>query len=295
MLMTAEDAIRTIHMPEDMFSFEEARRTLAFEEFLVLQTGVASAKRVRKKVNAPQIKDVKCIADFARDLPFELTNAQKRVINEIAADIRKPIPMNRLVQGDVGSGKTIVAAAVMYAVAMQGYASVLMAPTEVLAKQHYSGLKKLFGKLDIKTAFLSGSQKAAERRENLELIESGEAKIVIGTHALITGSVQIPKLALAIADEQHRFGVRQRTALGGSETVHNLVMTATPIPRTLSLILCGDLDISTIDELPPAESLFQQWQLEKITEKRLKILCSTSLTRADRHILSVRLSRNPRQ
>lgn len=251
MLMTANDAIRTIHMPENMGEFEDARRTLAFEEFLVLQAGVASAKKLKKVIAAPQIKDVKCIADFAKGLSFELTNAQKRVINEISADIKKSVPMNRLVQGDVGSGKTIVAAAVMYAVAKQGFASVLMAPTEVLAKQHYESLTKLFDKLNIKTAFLSGSQKAAERNANMELISSGEAKIIIGTHALITGKVQIPNLALAIADEQHRFGVRQRTALGGNGTVHNLVMTATPIPRTLSLIMCGDLDISTIDELPP--------------------------------------------
>ncbi|MBQ3573849.1 MAG: ATP-dependent DNA helicase RecG, partial [Clostridia bacterium] len=199
----------------------------------------------------PQIADVKCIAEFAKKLPFELTGAQKRVINEIAADIKREVPMNRLVQGDVGSGKTVVAAAVMYAVARQGCSAVMMAPTEVLAKQHMGSLTKIFEQFGIKVAFLSGSQKAAERAENIALIESGEAKIVIGTHALITGKVQIPRLALAIADEQHRFGVRQRTALAGEQCVHTLVMTATPIPRTLSLILYGDLDISVIDELPP--------------------------------------------
>ena len=251
LLMTAGEAIHKIHEPEDFDSFDEARRTLAFEEFLILQTGVASAKQYNMEKKAPQIADVKCIAEFAKKLPFELTGAQKRVINEIAADIRREIPMNRLVQGDVGSGKTIVAAAVMYAVARQGYSAVMMAPTEVLAKQHMASLTRIFEQFGIKVAFLSGSQKAAERAENIALIESGEAKIVIGTHALITGKVKIPKLALAIADEQHRFGVRQRTALSGEQCVHTLVMTATPIPRTLSLILYGDLDISVIDELPP--------------------------------------------
>ncbi len=250
-LMAAEKAIRTIHQPEGFDDFEDARRTLAFEEFLVLQTGVASAKMYKGERTAPCISDVKCIAEFAKRLPFELTGAQKRVINEISADIKRTIPMNRLVQGDVGSGKTVVAASVMYATVKAGYSAVMMAPTEVLAKQHYSTLKKLFEPFGIKTAYLTGSQKAAERNENLEMILGGEAKIVVGTHALITGKVQIPKLALAITDEQHRFGVRQRTALSENGNVHTLVMTATPIPRTLSLILYGDLDISVIDELPP--------------------------------------------
>lgn len=250
-LIPTDTAIRIIHEPQSFDDFENARRTLAFEEFLVLQTGVAAAKQGRGDRTAPIISNVKCIAEFAESLPFKLTNAQKRVINEIAADIRRSTPMNRLVQGDVGSGKTIVAAAVMYAAAREGYASVLMAPTEVLASQHFRSMKKLFDPLGIGVAYLAGSQKAAERSENIRLIESGEAKVIIGTHALICGSVNIPRLALAITDEQHRFGVRQRTRLSEDGRVHTLVMTATPIPRTLSLILYGDLDISVIDELPP--------------------------------------------
>ncbi|MBQ7109105.1 MAG: ATP-dependent DNA helicase RecG [Clostridia bacterium] len=277
MLLDADDAIRKIHQPQDFDSFDLARRSLAFEEFLILQAGVASAKQYNKEKIAPKISDVKCIAEFARKLPFELTNAQKRVINEISADIKREVPMNRLVQGDVGSGKTIVAAAVMYAVAMDGYSAVLMAPTEVLAKQHLKSLSSVFSKVGIKTAFLSGSQKAAERAENMALIESGEAKIIVGTHALITGKVKIPKLALAITDEQHRFGVKQRTALSGESCVHSLVMTATPIPRTLSLILYGDLDISVIDELPPgrkpvstiAVSESQRKKVEAFVQKKL--------------------------
>ncbi len=281
LLLSADKAIRTMHAPEEFGAFEDARKTLAFEEFLVLQTGVASSKRYRNGKKAPKISDVKCIAEFAKQLPFELTTAQKRVINEISADIKSDVPMNRLVQGDVGSGKTVVAAAAMYAVARAGKTSVMMAPTEVLAKQHYNSLKTMFDKFNIKVAYLSGGQKAADRRENLKLIESGMAQVIVGTHALITGKVKIDNLALAIADEQHRFGVRQRTALTGNETVHNLVMTATPIPRTLSLIMCGDLDISVIDELPPGRKpvttmaigenkrrAAEQFILEKLKEGR---------------------------
>lgn len=256
-LMSTDMAIRAIHNPKNFDEFNEARRTLAFEEFLILQAGMATAKQHTQKNQASIISDVKCIADFADTLPFKLTYAQKRVINEISADMKKSTPMNRLVQGDVGCGKTVVAAAVMYAVAKQGETSVLMAPTEVLAKQHYENLIKLYAPHNIKVAFLSGSQKVAERRENMELIESGKAKIIVGTHALISGKVTIPNLTLAIADEQHRFGVRQRTLLSerdDDKAVHSLVMTATPIPRTLSLIMYGDLDISVIDELPPGRT-----------------------------------------
>lgn len=253
-LTDAETAIETIHSPQSFDDFENARKTLAFEEFLVLQTGVAAAKQTKALSDAPMISDVKCIADFAAALPFRLTNAQKRVINEISADIKRSVPMNRLVQGDVGCGKTIVAAAVMYAVAKQGYSSALMAPTEVLARQHYENIRGMFEPFGIEVAYLAGSQKTAERKENIEMILSGAAKIVVGTHALISDKTQIPKLALAITDEQHRFGVRQRTKLSSSGNVHTLVMTATPIPRTLSLILYGDLDVSVIDELPPGRT-----------------------------------------
>lgn len=270
MLMSADEAIRIIHKPKSFDSFEEARRTLAFEEFLILQTGVASARTYTKRKKVVPIKNVKCIADFSEKLPFELTKAQKRVINEIAADLKKDEPMNRLVQGDVGSGKTIVAAAAMYAVAMNGYSSVLMAPTEVLAKQHYNSLTGLFERFGIKTAFISGGQKAAERRENTELIESGAAKVIIGTHALIAGKVKIPKPALAVTDEQHRFGVKQRTTLSGDGDVHTLVMTATPIPRTLSLIMYGDLDVSVIDELPPGRKPVSTLAVNENSRKKVE-------------------------
>ncbi len=250
-MMSAEQAVRQIHQPDDFAMFEEARRRLAFEEFFVLQMGIGMAKEQRSKGCAPAFSDVKCISVFADSLPFSLTNAQKRVINEICADLRQEIPMNRLVQGDVGSGKTVVAAAVMFAAVKSGFQAVMMAPTEILAKQHYETLRALFAPWGIEVAFLSGSQRGAERKENQERIANGRAGIIVGTHALITEKVEFFQLGLAITDEQHRFGVRQRMALSGkSDKIHTLVMTATPIPRTLSLILYGDLDISIIDELP---------------------------------------------
>ncbi len=250
-LMGIEQAIQQVHMPQSFGDFEDARRRLAFEEFFLMQMGIALAGQGRKKEKAPRFQDVKCIAEFAKALPFDLTNAQKRVINEICGDLLQEVPMNRLVQGDVGCGKTVVAAAVMFAAVKSGFQAAMMAPTEILAKQHYETLSRLFAPWNIRVVLLVGGQKAAERREHLSQIADGTAQIVVGTHALITGTVEFHRLGLAITDEQHRFGVRQRSALTEKgAAIHTLVMTATPIPRTLSLILYGDLDISLIDELP---------------------------------------------
>lgn len=251
-LMPLLPALKSLHMPKSAEDFENARRRLAFDELLVLQTGIHILGDERKNYTATPIKNVKCIADFAKTLPFELTNAQKRVINEIAADLTRPVPMNRLVQGDVGSGKTIVAAAAMYAAAKSGFQSIMMAPTEILANQHFKNLKNLFNPLGFETVLLNGGMTAGEKREALEKISSGTAQIIVGTHALISDGVSYKNPALVITDEQHRFGVRQRTLLTEKGFgAHTLVMTATPIPRTLSLILYGDLDVSVIDELPP--------------------------------------------
>lgn len=250
-LLDIEKAIYQVHMPESFADFEDARRRLVFEEFFVMQMGIGLAGEERKKGSAPQFSDVKCIAEFAKMLPFDLTNAQKRVINEISADLRRDVPMNRLVQGDVGCGKTVVAAAVMFAAVQSGFQAAMMAPTEILAKQHYQTLSRLFAPWNIRVALLVGGQKAAERNEVLKGLAEGSIQIAVGTHALISGNVNFARLGLAITDEQHRFGVRQRSALTEkSENIHTMVMTATPIPRTLSLILYGDLDISLIDELP---------------------------------------------
>lgn len=250
-LMALSEAMEQVHMPDSFASFEEARRRLAFEEFFVMQTGIALAGKERKKGSAIPFADVKCIKEFAEQLPFDLTHAQKRVINEISSDLLKDTPMNRLVQGDVGCGKTVVAAAVMFAAVQSGLQAAMMAPTEILAKQHYETLTRLFAPWNIRVVLLTGGQKAAEKKETLSALKDGSAHIVVGTHALITDKVEFFRLGLAITDEQHRFGVRQRTMLSEkSEKIHTLVMTATPIPRTLSLILYGDLDISLIDELP---------------------------------------------
>ncbi len=251
-LMPLYKALMGVHMPKSRDEFELSRERLAFEELLVLQMGIRMMGEERKNYSATPIKDVKCIAEFAKTLPFELTGAQKRVINEIASDISRKTPMNRLVQGDVGSGKTAVAAAVMFAAANANFQALLMAPTEILALQHFKSFTRMFEPFGHKVALLTGSISAAEKRKTLQQIKSGEVKIIVGTHAMISEGVEYLNPAIVITDEQHRFGVRQRTLLTekgfGS---HTLVMTATPIPRTLSLILYGDLDVSVIDELPP--------------------------------------------
>ncbi|MBE7032301.1 MAG: ATP-dependent DNA helicase RecG [Ruminococcaceae bacterium] len=272
-------ALKELHLPKSAESFEAARQRLAFEEFFILQTGIHTLGEERKKFRAVPINDVKCIADFAKALPFELTNAQKRVINEISADLKKNSPMNRLVQGDVGSGKTMVAAAAMYAVAKSGYQATLMAPTEILAAQHYKNLKSLFEKFGFETVLLSGGMSAAEKRESLKKIKDGTAQIIVGTHALISDSVTFKNPALVITDEQHRFGVRQRTLLTEKGYgAHTLVMTATPIPRTLSLILYGDLDISVIDELPPGRKPIETYSVAEHTRQRLYKFITQKIT-----------------
>ena len=269
-LVGINEAIRRVHEPEDFDEFYKARRRLVFEEFLKLQLGVSTVKSVKKARKAAVIKDVKCIAEFARGLSFDLTRAQKKVINEIAADLKSGVPMNRLVQGDVGSGKTIVAAAAMFAVSRGGFQSAMMAPTEILAEQHYKTLKACFDPWGIKVAFLSGGQTAKERAANIELIESGEAAVTVGTHAVITDKVNFKNLVLSITDEQHRFGVGQRSKLiSKGMNVHTLVMTATPIPRTLSLVIYGDLDISIIDELPPGRKPVRTLALTEAQRPRI--------------------------
>ena len=192
------------------------------------------------------------LTPFLEQLPFQLTGAQQRAIAQVAADLSRSVPMNRLVQGDVGSGKTMVAAAAAFLAYQNGYMSALMAPTEILAQQHYQGLSKLLGPLGMRLGLLCGSMTAKEKRQVKESIALGMVDLVIGTHALLSRDVDLPNLALVITDEQHRFGVRQRAMLGEKSVhPHTLVMSATPIPRTLALMIYGDLDVSSIDELPP--------------------------------------------
>ena len=246
-------AVSNIHFPESNESFFIARRRLVFEELFMLQTALLKMKSsVNKGKSGIVFKNINCAKEILNALPFELTDAQKKVMREIVNDIKSGKSMNRLVQGDVGSGKTAVALVTAFIAIRNGYQSALMAPTEVLAGQHYEFISKILDSLGIKTVLLTGSLKKKEKEKALELIKSGEAKMVIGTHAVIQENVEFQKLGMVITDEQHRFGVRQRGTLSEKgENPHVLVMTATPIPRTLALILYGDLDISIIDHLPP--------------------------------------------
>lgn len=256
-LPTRYDAMRWIHFPKDDATKILAQNRIKFEEFFFLQVQLMLAKSYRKNVlkgiNFPIVGDL--FNDFYKNyLPFELTNAQKRVIKEIRHDLGSGFQMNRLLQGDVGSGKTMVALLCMLIAAGNGYQSCLMAPTEILATQHYHSLTSLLNGLDMKVAFLSGSVKGKKRKVLLEELENGVISILIGTHAVIEEKVVFANLGLSITDEQHRFGVAQRAKLWNKTEKlppHVLVMTATPIPRTLAMSTYGDLDISVIDELPP--------------------------------------------
>lgn len=247
-------AVRGIHFPEDKEVFYHARERLVFEEFLrfILSLRKLKDSNTKEKNHYP-VKKAPGTEAFLAQLPYELTGAQKKVVDEIAADMAGGTAMSRLVQGDVGSGKTIVAVLALMNAAFAGFQGALMAPTEVLARQHYESVTKLFAQYGIalKAELLTGSMTAKEKREAYGRIESGEVQIIVGTHALIQEKVNYRKLALVVTDEQHRFGVKQREAFarkGGMP--HILVMSATPIPRTLAIILYGDLDISVIDELP---------------------------------------------
>ena len=246
-------AIENIHFPKTEQGFYDARRRLVFEELFLLQAALYQLKHtLEDSGEGILLKKKKALQEGENMLPFALTGAQKRVLQEIEKDMTSGKIMNRLVQGDVGSGKTAVAIITAYWAIQNGYQAAIMAPTEVLANQHFASFQRIFEPAGIKVVLLTGSLKAKEKREALEMVKNGEAQMIVGTHAVIQKGVEYHKLGLAITDEQHRFGVRQRSTLADKgQNVHTLVMTATPIPRTLALILYGDLDISIIDELPP--------------------------------------------
>jgi len=250
-LCRARYAYENIHFPEGFKELDIARKRLIFEELFVLVTAMKflrekRTKKVGRSLSAPDF------APFYNALPFTPTNAQKRAIDEAARDMASDSPMNRLIQGDVGSGKTVIAAACCYMTWSAGYQSAFMAPTEILAKQHYQSLSKLLEPLGIQVGILTGSMTAKNKRETYEKLSLGEIDIIVGTHALISEAVKFKDLALVITDEQHRFGVNQRSLLTEKgDSPHVLVMSATPIPRTLALIIYGDLDVSIVDEMPP--------------------------------------------
>lgn len=250
-ILPAERAYFAIHEPNSMAEAELAKKRMIFEEFFVFSAGLALMRAARKEKKTEPYTDFD-MAPFYDSLPFTLTGAQNRAVGEILEDFRRGIPMNRLVQGDVGSGKTMVAAAAAYCAAGNGRQTALMAPTEILAEQHFASLSALFAPLGVSVALLTGSMTVKQKKDVRERIAAGEVQVVIGTHALLSESTRFDNLGLVITDEQHRFGVGQRSRLSAKgEDPHLLVMSATPIPRTLALILYGDLDVSILDELPP--------------------------------------------
>lgn len=255
-LVSLSEAMRHIHFPDNTRTLEAARRRLKFEELFYIQLNMlrmaTNRKRKLRGIPFPRVGDY-FNTFYNEHLPFELTNAQKRVVREMRADMGSGRQMNRLLQGDVGSGKTLVGLLVMLLALDNGCQACLMAPTEILATQHYATISEFLKGMEVKVALLTGSTRKRERDKILPAIASGEIQIVIGTHALIEETVRFASLGLAIIDEQHRFGVEQRSRLWMKNAVppHVLVMTATPIPRTLAMTLYGDLDVSVIDELPP--------------------------------------------
>ena len=251
-LCNLREAIVNIHFPENTSELEKARKRLVTEELLVLNLGMRTMKDHSRGVSGVKIR-LDFTEEYKKLLPFTLTDAQNRVVSECINDLlTKSTPLNRLVQGDVGSGKTAIAAAVCHTVIKNGYQAAFMAPTDILARQHYKTFSKLFENTDINVALLTGSLKESEKRNVREKLADGEISFVVGTHALITEKTEFNNLGIAVTDEQHRFGVSQRAGLlSKGNNPHLLVMSATPIPRTLGLVIFGDLDISIIDQLPP--------------------------------------------
>ena len=250
-ILGADRAYTAIHAPASMAEAELAKKRMVFEEFFVFSAGLSLMRAVRSVKKVQPYEDLD-LTSFYNALPFTLTRAQKNAVDEVLKDLRRGAPMNRLVQGDVGSGKTMVAAAAAYCAVKNGQQAALMAPTEILAEQHFGSLQKLLEPLGIRMVLLTGSMSVREKREIRERIAAGEADLAVGTHALLSESTVFSELGLVITDEQHRFGVAQRAQLSAKgNDPHLLVMSATPIPRTLALLMYGDLEVSIINELPP--------------------------------------------
>lgn len=261
-------ALSAIHFPVNENDISIARKRFIFEELFLLQCGMLSLRK-KSRVTTRCIIEKDYSEEFEKFLPFELTGAQKRVISECITDMKSGIPMNRLVQGDVGSGKTVVAGSQMYSMVKNGFQCALMAPTELLAKQHAETLFKILPD-DINVALLTGSLTASKKKKLKEKVMNGEVDVLVGTHAILTQDVEFKNLGLVVTDEQHRFGVSQRGILSGKgDAVNVLVMSATPIPRTLSLIIYGELDISIIDELPKGRQEISTYSVDSRYEKRI--------------------------
>ena len=267
-LMSFEEALRAIHFPESEEQLALSKRRLIFEELLLLQMGLMSEKTEGGNRSSVPVKN-DYTEGFYSSLPFEPTNAQKRAISEAVADMKNSKQMNRLLQGDVGSGKTAVAAAIMYNAVKNGFQAALMAPTEVLANQHFKTLSNFFGD-DINICLLTGSVTAAKKKDIRQRLKDGDCDIVVGTHAIIQNDVEFNNLDLVITDEQHRFGVGQRASLSNKgNNPHTLVMSATPIPRTLAMMIYGDLDISVLDELPKGRQPIKTYHVPTSYHERI--------------------------
>ncbi len=267
-LLNRKLAIRNIHFPENEKMLLLSRKTLKFEELLILQTSL-NLDTMNVDKEGIEFKDYEEVNEFIKSLPFKLTDAQIRVVDEIFEDMNSKNAMNRLIQGDVGSGKTIVAAIAMIKSFYNGYQSALMAPTEILATQHYISLKEVYKEFNINVELLKGSLNKKEKDRIYEDVKYGKIDILVGTHAIIEDSLEFNNIGLVITDEQHRFGVKQRAAISKKGNVDTLVMTATPIPRTLTLAMYGDLDISIIDSLPPGRKEIETYAVNMNYEKRV--------------------------
>lgn len=275
-LLSRNIAVKTMHFPDDLETLEKARKRLAFEELFLLQFALLTLKDNNRSEKSIKLKDNPKLKNFMDNLPFKLTEGQDKSLNEIINDLKSEKRMNRLLQGDVGSGKTIVAVIAMYFAYINGYQSTLMAPTEILAQQHYESVCELFKAENINVGLLTSSVSKKDREEILAKVRSGEIQMLIGTHSLINDEVVFKNLALTITDEQHRFGVKQRNTLQDKNQLANtLVMTATPIPRTLSLVLYGDLDISVIDTMPPGRKEIKTYGINsKMIDRALNFIKS---------------------
>ena len=281
-ILPAERAYYAIHQPQTMEEAELAKKRLIFEEFFVFSAGLSLMRASRAGKEKPSYTNLS-LDSFVAQLPFDLTGAQKRAINDIAGDLRKGVPMNRLVQGDVGSGKTMVAAAAAVLSIQNGHQAALMAPTEILAEQHCKSLSKLLAPLGIRVSLLTGSLTPKQKQTVRDTIAAGDTDLIIGTHALLTDATVFHDLDLVIADEQHRFGVAQRSKLSGKGAdPHLLVMSATPIPRTLALILYGDLDVSIVDELPPGRQPIETFLVNEGYRARLNAFIRKQVTEGHR-------------
>lgn len=264
-----QEAMTLIHRPQTIEQAETARRRLVFEEMFLLSCGLGRLRERRSSAGGVPLRDLG-LKDFYRALPFSLTRAQMRAIEECCLDIASGRPLSRLVQGDVGSGKTMVAAALCWIAAHNGKQAALMAPTELLAQQHLQTLYPLMNKLGVSCGLLTGSMTPKQKKEVQAQIAAGEISVVIGTHALLSEKVQFANLAVAVVDEQHRFGVNQRATLTQKgQNVHLMVMSATPIPRTLALLIYGDLDVSIIDELPPGRQKIESYAVGQNMRRRI--------------------------